>query len=39
MATYKIIEVIGSSPRGPKEAVEMALESAVKTVRKIKGIV
>jgi len=38
MAVVKIIELIGSSPDGWKEATENALKEATKTVRNIKSL-
>ncbi|MBN1683216.1 dodecin domain-containing protein [Candidatus Bathyarchaeota archaeon] len=38
MTVVKIIELIGSSPKGWEEAVKDALNEASKTVRNIKGI-
>ena len=38
MAVVKIIELIGSSPDGWKEATENALKEATKTIRNIKSI-
>jgi len=38
MPVVKIIELIGSSPDGWKEAVENALKEAAKTVKNIKGV-
>ncbi len=38
MSVVKVIELIGSSPFGWKEAAENALNEASKTVRNIKGI-
>jgi flavin-binding protein dodecin len=34
----KIIELIGSSPKGWKEATQNAVDEAAKTVRKIKSV-
>ena len=34
----KIVELIGSSPKGWQEATEAALEEAAKTIKNIKGI-
>jgi hypothetical protein len=34
----KIVELIGSSPHGWKEATENALKEAAKTIRNIKGV-
>jgi len=34
----KIVELIGSSPYGWKEATENALKEAAKTIRNIKGV-
>jgi flavin-binding protein dodecin len=34
----KIIELIGSSPKGWKEATQNAIEEAAKTVRNIKSV-
>lgn len=38
MPVVKIVELIGSSPKGWKEATETALEEAAKTIKNIKGI-
>ncbi len=38
MPVVKIIELIGSSPDGWKEAVENAVKEAAKTVKNIKGV-
>lgn len=38
MAVVKVIELIGSSPDGWKEAAENALKEASKTIRNIRGI-
>ena len=38
VTVVKIIELIGSSPKGWEEAVKDALSEASKTVRNIKGI-
>jgi flavin-binding protein dodecin len=38
MPVIKIIELIGSSPQGWKEAVENAVKDASKTVKHIKGV-
>ena len=38
MTIVKIVELIGSSPDGWKEAVENAVKEASKTVRHIKGV-
>jgi len=38
MAVVKIIELIGSSPDGWKEATESALKEATKTIRNIKSL-
>ena len=38
MTVVKIIELIGSSPDGWKEATENALKEATKTIRNIKSI-
>ena len=38
MPVVKIIELIGSSPHGWKEAVENAIKDASKTVRNIRGV-
>jgi flavin-binding protein dodecin len=38
MAVVKIIELIGSSPDGWKEATENVLEEATKTIRNIKSL-
>jgi len=34
----KIIELIGSSPKGWKEATQNAIDEAVKTIRNIKSV-
>ena len=34
----KIVELVGSSPKGWKEATENALEEAAKTIKNIKSI-
>ncbi len=38
MAVVKIVELVGSSPDGWKEATENALKEAAKTIRNIKSI-
>jgi len=38
MAVVKIVELVGSSPKGWKEATENALEEAAKTIKNIKSI-
>lgn len=38
MPVVKIIELIGSSPKGWEEAVENAVKEASKTVKNIKGV-
>jgi flavin-binding protein dodecin len=38
MSVVKIVELIGSSPNGWKEATENALNEAAKTIRNIKSI-
>ena len=38
MAVVKIVELIGSSPDGWKEATENALKEATKTIRNIKSL-
>jgi len=38
VAVVKVIELIGSSPDGWKEAAENALKEASKTIRNIRGI-
>ena len=38
MAVVKIVELVGSSPDGWKEATENALKEAAKTIRSIKSI-
>jgi len=38
MHVVKIVEIIGSSPEGWKEAAEAALKEASKTVKNIKSI-
>jgi flavin-binding protein dodecin len=38
MAVVKIVELIGSSPDGWKEATENALKEAAKTIKNIKSI-
>jgi flavin-binding protein dodecin len=38
MTVVKIIEVIGSSPKGFEDAVKEALSRAAKTVRNITGV-
>jgi flavin-binding protein dodecin len=38
MHTVKIVELIGSSPKGWQEATEAALKEASKTVKNIKSI-
>ena len=38
MSVVKIVELVGSSPDGWKEATENALEEAVKTIRNIKSL-
>ena len=38
MHVVKIVELIGSSPKGWQEATEAALEEAAKTIKNIKGI-
>ena len=38
MSVTKIIELIGSSPLGWKEAVQNAITDASKTVKNIKGV-
>jgi len=38
MPVIKIIELIGSSPHGWKEAVENAIKDASKTVKNIRGV-
>ena len=38
MTVVKVIELVGSSPDGWKEATQNALEEAAKTIKKIKSI-
>jgi dodecin len=38
MSVVKIVELVGSSPYGWKEATENALEEAAKTIKNIKSI-
>ncbi len=38
MTVVKIVELVGSSPKGWKEATEDALNEAAKTVKNIKSI-
>jgi flavin-binding protein dodecin len=38
MHVVKIVELIGSSPRGWQEATEAALKEAAKTVKNIKSV-
>jgi flavin-binding protein dodecin len=38
LPVVKIIELIGSSPKGWEEAVENAVKEASKTVKNIKGV-
>jgi len=38
MSVLKVIEIIGNSSKGPKEAVESAVLEASKTVKEIKGV-
>jgi len=38
MTVVKIVELVGSSPKGWKEATENALNEAAKTIRNIKSI-
>ena len=38
MPVVKIVELIGSSPDGWKEAVENAVKEAAKTVKNIRGV-
>jgi len=38
MAVTKIIELIGNSPHGWKEAVDNAIKDASKTVKNIRGV-
>jgi flavin-binding protein dodecin len=38
MTVVKIVELVGSSPDGWKEATENALKEATKTIRNIKSI-
>ncbi|HII85777.1 TPA: dodecin domain-containing protein [Candidatus Bathyarchaeota archaeon] len=38
MTVVKIIELVGSSPDGWKEATQNALEEAAKTIKKIKSL-
>ena len=38
MSVVKIVELVGSSPSGWKEATENALNEAAKTIRNIKSI-
>jgi len=38
VAVVKIVELVGSSPDGWKEATENALKEAAKTIRSIKSI-
>ena len=38
MTVVKIVELIGSSPKGWQEATEAALKEAAKTVKNIKSI-
>jgi len=38
MAVVKIVELVGSSPDGWKEATDNALKEAVKTIKNIKSI-
>ena len=38
MAVVKIIELVGSSPRGWEEAVRNAVSEAAKTIRNIKSV-
>lgn len=38
MPVVKIIELIGSSPKGWNEAVQNAVTEAAKTVKNIKGV-
>lgn len=38
MTVVKIVELVGSSPDGWKEATEDALKEAAKTIKNIKGI-
>ena len=38
MPVVKIVELIGSSPDGWKEAVENAVKAAAKTVKNIRGV-
>ncbi|MEM3550489.1 MAG: dodecin family protein [Candidatus Bathyarchaeia archaeon] len=38
MVVVKVIEVIGTSPKGWNEAAENALKEAAKTVRNIRGM-
>lgn len=38
MPVVKIVELIGSSPKGWEEAVRNAVNEAAKTIRNIKGV-
>jgi len=38
MPVVKIVELIGSSPKGWEEAVRNAVKEAAKTIRNIKGV-
>ena len=38
MTVVKIVELIGSSPKGWEEAAENVVKEAAKTVRNIKGV-
>jgi hypothetical protein len=38
MAAVKIIELVGSSPKGWEEAVRSAVSEAAKTIRNIKSV-
>lgn len=38
MSVAKVIEVVGSSPKGWEEAARVAVAEAAKTVRNIRGV-
>jgi hypothetical protein len=38
MTVVKVVELIGSSPKGWTEATQNALEEAAKTIKNIKGV-
>ena len=38
MPVVKVIELVGSSPKGLQDAVESAVKEAAKTIRNLRGV-